>query len=82
MFGWKLVRDDHSEWVACLIRKSNSFEETKTLLRKYADGADISREDKDLVNELARIGLLRIGYSLRRRQSTARTTRLGMKVIS
>ena len=58
------------------------IEDDLKILEKYKDGRDIDPGDFSKVNELASIGLMKKGLSIRRKKSTAKTTPLGRKLIS
>lgn len=51
------------------------------ILQKYCIGQVIQEQDKDIIEELASIGLIRIGISLNQRKQTAKTTSLGLLLI-
>jgi len=51
------------------------------ILRRYETGKDIEESDRQKLDELASIGLIRKGISIKRRQVTAKTTPLGLKLL-
>ena len=52
------------------------------ILRAYKNGKDVDDIDLPKINELASIGLIKKGMSFKRQQITAKTTSLGLKLIS
>ena len=56
--------------------------EDMKMLEKYKDGKDIVEADLEKINELASIGLIRKDVSFRRRKVIAKTSALGMELIS
>ena len=52
------------------------------ILTFYKDGKDVVQKDIKIVNELASIGLMKKGISLKRKVVTAKTSALGLKLIS
>ena len=51
------------------------------ILRRYETGKDIEESDRQKLDELASIGLIRKGISIKRRQVTAKATPLGLKLL-
>ena len=51
------------------------------ILRRYEAGKDIEDSDIQKLDELASVGLIRKGISIKRRQVTAKTTPLGLKLL-
>jgi len=51
------------------------------ILRRYEVGKDIEDSDIQKLDELASVGLIRKGISIKRRQVTAKTTPLGLKLL-
>ncbi len=51
------------------------------ILRRYEAGKDIEDNDIQKLDELASIGLIRKGISIKRRRVTAKTTPLGLKLL-
>ena len=51
------------------------------ILRRYEVGKDIEDSDIQKLDELASIGLIRKGISIKRRRVTAKTTPLGLKLL-
>lgn len=51
------------------------------ILEKYEKGRDVDPEDKELVEELASMGLMKTGISTKRGKMTAKTIELGRKLI-
>ncbi len=49
------------------------------LLKKYLKGQLLDLQDRCLAKELESIGLLHIGFSIRNKQNTAKTTNLGFR---
>jgi len=47
------------------------------LLKKYAKGRDVDEVDEERIEELASIGLIRNGISIKRQKITAKTTPMG-----
>ena len=60
--------------------KSNISEDVR-ILNAYKEGKDISLADLEKIEELASIGLVKKGISLKRRKVTAKTTALGLRLI-
>ena len=60
--------------------KSNISEDVR-ILNAYKEGKDISLTDLEKIEELASIGLVKKGISLKRRKVTAKTTALGLRLI-
>lgn len=58
-----------------------SFEQELRILRKYKEGRDIDDEDSPILDELASVGFMHKGFSLRRNQPTAKTTDMGRSLI-
>ena len=52
------------------------------ILKKYKDGEDIPSNELQKINELASIGLVKKGMSFKRLKITAKTSELGLKLIS
>ena len=51
------------------------------ILDKFQDGGYVSERDLPRVEELASIGLLKMGLSLKKMTPTAKTTSLGKKYL-
>jgi len=51
------------------------------MLHKFQDGGYVSERDLPRVEELASIGLLKMGLSLKKMMPTAKTTSLGKKYL-
>ena len=51
------------------------------ILKYYRDGKIVKEDDLDKVEELASIGLIRMGMNFRKSQETAKTTKLGLRFI-
>ena len=60
---------------------SQTVKEDIEILRHYKVGKDIEDSDIQKLNELASIGLIRKGISIKRRRVTAKTTPLGLKLL-
>jgi hypothetical protein len=60
----------------------NSIIQDETILTYYKEGKDIRDDDVEIVNELSSIGLMKKGISLKRKVVTAKTSTLGLKLIS
>jgi len=56
--------------------------ENERLLKIYKDGRDVSDENMQRVTELASIGMMNKGLSLKRQKITAKTTSFALKFIS
>ena len=61
---------------------SKSIMQDEKILTFYKDGKDVVQKDIRVVNELASIGLMNKGISLKRKVVTAKTSALGLKLIS
>jgi hypothetical protein len=51
------------------------------ILQKYFVGHVIDETDREIIEELALVGLVRIGLSLKQNSTTAKTTTLGQQLI-
>lgn len=60
----------------------NSIIQDEAILTYYKKGNDIRTQDVRIVNELSSIGLMKKGISLKRKVVTAKTSALGLKLIS
>ena len=56
---------------------SNIVREDMRLLKKYSAGRDVDEADVVRLEELAAIGLIRNGLSIKRQKITAKTTTMG-----
>jgi hypothetical protein len=48
------------------------------LLKKYKDGEDLDEKDEPRLRELASIGLINFGISIKRQKITVKTTGVGI----
>jgi hypothetical protein len=53
-----------------------------TLLRKYKEGRIVDKTDIDQLNRLANVGLIKKGLIIQSREITARSTEIGLKILS
>ncbi len=60
---------------------NQSVREDIEFLKRYEVGKDIEDSDIQKLDELASIGLIRKGISIKRRRVTAKTTPLGLKLL-
>lgn len=60
---------------------NQSIREDIEFLKRYEVGKDIEDSDIQKLDELASIGLIRKGISIKRRRVTAKTTPLGLKLL-
>ena len=60
---------------------NQTIKEDIEILRRYKVGKDIEDSDIQKLDELASIGLIRKGISIKRRRVTAKTTPLGLKLL-
>jgi hypothetical protein len=60
---------------------NQSVREDIEILKRYEVGKDIEDSDIQKLDELASIGLIRKGISIKRRRVTAKTTPLGLKLL-
>lgn len=60
---------------------NQTIKEDIEVLRRYKVGKDIEDSDIQKLDELASIGLIRKGISIKRRRVTAKTTPRGLKLL-
>ncbi len=60
---------------------NQTIKEDIEILRRYKVGKDIEDSDIQKLDELASIGLIRKGISIKRRRVTAKTTPRGLKLL-
>ena len=60
---------------------NQSVREDIEFLKRYEVGKDIEDSDIQKLDELASVGLIRKGISIKRRRVTAKTTPLGLKLL-
>jgi len=60
---------------------NQSIREDIEFLKRYEVGKDIEDSDIQKLDELASVGLIRKGISIKRRRVTAKTTPLGLKLL-
>lgn len=63
-----------------VMKKSSSSD--RELLKRFENGDDVLKDERSRVEELASIGLVKLGLSLEKKALTAKTTSLGKKFLS